>query len=194
MYRRLVLAALILAGQRIVATVHVPATETHHAAQPRLSLRTAVAPGGTSAPCWWWTRPAMLDSRVTGELLAEAKSAGAKVILAGDDRQLASIERGGLFTKLRRQHGAAEITEVTRQKGLIEDTRENHPQAEAVSQIDGVRKGSPCWTRERSRYPIEIARFGCHRWRTPFRTPRVAADGSVRIRRHRSARGDTSST
>ena len=59
---------------------------------------------------------AMLDSRVTGELLAEAKRAGAKVVLAGDDRQLASIERGGLFTELRQQHGAAEITEVTRQR------------------------------------------------------------------------------
>jgi Ti-type conjugative transfer relaxase TraA len=59
---------------------------------------------------------AMLDSRVTGEVLAEAKRAGAKVILAGDDRQLASIERGGLFTELRQQHGSAEITEVTRQK------------------------------------------------------------------------------
>jgi Ti-type conjugative transfer relaxase TraA len=58
---------------------------------------------------------AMLDSRVTGELLAEARASGAKVILAGDDRQLASIERGGLFTELRKQHGAAEITEVTRQ-------------------------------------------------------------------------------
>ena len=59
---------------------------------------------------------AMLDSRVTGEVLAEARRAGAKVILAGDDRQLASIERGGLFTELRKAHGAAEITEVTRQK------------------------------------------------------------------------------
>ena len=59
---------------------------------------------------------AMLDSRVTGELLAEAKRAGAKVVLAGDDRQLASIERGGLFTELRQRHGAAEITEVTRQR------------------------------------------------------------------------------
>ena len=58
----------------------------------------------------------MLDSRVTGELLAEARRAGAKVILAGDDRQLASIERGGLFTELRQRHGAAEITEVTRQR------------------------------------------------------------------------------
>lgn len=59
---------------------------------------------------------AMLDSRITGEVLAEAKQAGAKVILTGDDRQLASIERGGLFTELRKAHGAAEITEVTRQK------------------------------------------------------------------------------
>ncbi len=59
---------------------------------------------------------AMLDSRVTGELLAEAKRAGAKVVLSGDDRQLASIERGGLFAELRQRHGAAEITEVTRQR------------------------------------------------------------------------------
>ena len=59
---------------------------------------------------------AMLDSRVTGELLAEAKRAGAKVVLTGDDRQLASIERGGLFAELRQRHGAAEITEVTRQR------------------------------------------------------------------------------
>ena len=59
---------------------------------------------------------AMLDSRVTGELLAEARRAGAKVVLAGDDRQLASIERGGLFAELRQRHGAAEITQVTRQR------------------------------------------------------------------------------
>jgi Ti-type conjugative transfer relaxase TraA len=59
---------------------------------------------------------AMLDTRVTGELLGAARQAGAKVILAGDDRQLASIERGGLFAELRQRHGAAEITEVTRQK------------------------------------------------------------------------------
>lgn len=59
---------------------------------------------------------AMLDSRVTGELMAEAKRAGAKLILAGDDRQLASIERGGLFAELKTRHGSVAITEVTRQK------------------------------------------------------------------------------
>jgi hypothetical protein len=59
---------------------------------------------------------AMLDARITGELLAEARKSGAKLILAGDDRQLASIERGGLFTELTQRHGAAEITALTRQR------------------------------------------------------------------------------
>jgi Ti-type conjugative transfer relaxase TraA len=59
---------------------------------------------------------AMLDSQVTGALLAEAKRSGAKLVLAGDDRQLASIERGGLFAELKQRHGSAEITEVTRQR------------------------------------------------------------------------------
>lgn len=59
---------------------------------------------------------AMLDTRVTRELLVETRRSGAKLILAGDDRQLASIERGGLFSELKQRHGSAEITEVTRQK------------------------------------------------------------------------------
>jgi ATP-dependent exoDNAse (exonuclease V) alpha subunit len=59
---------------------------------------------------------AMLDTRVTGELLAAARQAGAKVILAGDDRQLASIERGCMFAEMRQRHGSAEITEVTWQR------------------------------------------------------------------------------
>jgi hypothetical protein len=59
---------------------------------------------------------AMMDSKVTGALLREAKLSGAKVVLAGDDRQLASIERGGLYTELKKAHGSSEITEVTRQR------------------------------------------------------------------------------
>lgn len=58
---------------------------------------------------------AMLDSRVTGELLAEVRRSGAKLVLAGDDRQLASIERGGLFAELKQRFGAATISQVTRQ-------------------------------------------------------------------------------
>ncbi|MER9950015.1 AAA family ATPase [Mesorhizobium sp. M0047] len=59
---------------------------------------------------------AMMDAKVTGEVLREARLSGAKVVLAGDDRQLGSIERGGLFTELKKEHGSAEITQVTRQK------------------------------------------------------------------------------
>ena len=59
---------------------------------------------------------AMLGAQITGELLAAAGAAGAKLILVGDDRQLASIERGGLFTEFLQRHGSAEITEVTRQQ------------------------------------------------------------------------------
>jgi Ti-type conjugative transfer relaxase TraA len=59
---------------------------------------------------------AMLDTRITRELLFEARRGGARLILAGDDRQLASIERGGLFSELKQRHGSTEITEVTRQR------------------------------------------------------------------------------
>jgi Ti-type conjugative transfer relaxase TraA len=87
---------------------------TVHAAL--FAIKNSRSPGWDRRTVLVVDEAAMLDSRITGELLAEAKSAGAKVILAGDDRQLASIERGGLFTELRQRHGAAEITEVTRQK------------------------------------------------------------------------------
>ena len=41
--------------------------------------------------------------------------AGAKLILVGDDRQLASIDRGGMFGALKDRYGAAALTGVTRQ-------------------------------------------------------------------------------
>jgi AAA domain len=60
--------------------------------------------------------------------------AGAKLILAGDDRQLASIERGGMFETLRQQFGAAVLKEVWRvrdaeQKAAIRDAVEPAPRA-----------------------------------------------------------------
>jgi len=93
---------------------------------------------------------AMLDSRVTGELMAEAKRSGAKLVLAGDDRQLASIERGGLFSELRRRHGSAEITEVTRQqidwqRQAARDLAEGRVEA-AVSAF--AEPGAITWTRK----------------------------------------------
>jgi Ti-type conjugative transfer relaxase TraA len=93
---------------------------------------------------------AMLGAQITGEVLTAAHQAGAKVILAGDDRQLASIERGGLFAELRRRHGAAEITEVTRQRvdwqrQAARDLAEGRF-ATAVTAFD--RAGAITWTRD----------------------------------------------
>jgi Ti-type conjugative transfer relaxase TraA len=91
---------------------------------------------------------AMLDTRVTRELLVEARRSGARLILAGDDRQLASIERGGLFSELKQRHGSAEITEVTRQK--VDWQREaardlaNGNFAEAIASY--ARNGAIQWT------------------------------------------------
>jgi hypothetical protein len=59
---------------------------------------------------------AMMGTPIIGGLLTVANHAGAKLILVGDDRQLPSIERGGIFPELLRRHASAEITEVTRQK------------------------------------------------------------------------------
>src|SRR5258708_563967 len=92
----------------------------------------------------------MLDSRVTGEVLGEARRSDAKVIFAGDDRQLASIERGGLFVEMRQRHGAAEITEVTRQKvdwqrEAARDLAEGRF-AEAVGAFD--KAGAITWTQD----------------------------------------------
>ena len=93
---------------------------------------------------------AMLDARITGELLAAARRAGAKLILAGDDRQLAAIERGGLFTELKARHGAAEITAVTRQQ-VDWQRRAAHDLAEgrfgaAVAAYDEA--GAISWTQD----------------------------------------------
>lgn len=58
---------------------------------------------------------AMLDTRLMVALTAHARDTGAKLILAGDDRQLSSIDRGGMFGVLKDRHGAVAITGVIRQ-------------------------------------------------------------------------------
>jgi len=58
---------------------------------------------------------AMISAPIMGEVLEQVHQSGAKLIIAGDDRQLPSIERGGLFSEMVRVHGSAEITGVVRQ-------------------------------------------------------------------------------
>ncbi len=59
---------------------------------------------------------AMLGSEKMGKLLTEAYKNGSKIILVGDDKQLASLQPGRPFEVLKNQVGACEITEVRRQK------------------------------------------------------------------------------
>jgi len=58
---------------------------------------------------------AMLDTPMYAKLMRRAAEAKAKVVLVGDDRQLASIERGGMFTAIKERHGSAMISKVRRQ-------------------------------------------------------------------------------
>jgi Ti-type conjugative transfer relaxase TraA len=58
---------------------------------------------------------AMLDTAHMAMISAYARDAGAKLILVGDDRQLASIERGGMFGVLKDRFGAATLKEINRQ-------------------------------------------------------------------------------
>jgi Ti-type conjugative transfer relaxase TraA len=59
---------------------------------------------------------AMMDNGIMAKLLKETERSGAKLILAGDDRQFASVSRGGMFTELVDLHGAAELKTVHRQR------------------------------------------------------------------------------
>jgi conjugative relaxase-like TrwC/TraI family protein len=57
----------------------------------------------------------MVGSRKLARLLEHAQHAQAKVVLVGDDRQLAAIDAGGGFRALRLRLGASELTENRRQ-------------------------------------------------------------------------------
>jgi conjugative relaxase-like TrwC/TraI family protein len=57
----------------------------------------------------------MLGSRKLARLLDHAERAQTKVVLVGDDRQLAAIDAGGGFRALRLRLGASELTENRRQ-------------------------------------------------------------------------------
>jgi Ti-type conjugative transfer relaxase TraA len=58
----------------------------------------------------------MIGSRQMERVLSAAALAGAKVVLVGDAEQLQAIEAGAAFRALTERHGAAEITEIRRQR------------------------------------------------------------------------------
>jgi hypothetical protein len=80
----------------------------------------------------------MLGSRKLARLLDHAQQAGAKVVLVGDDRQLAAIEAGGGFRGLRLRLGASELTENRRQQETWEREAVEHLRNGDLDQALGV--------------------------------------------------------
>jgi len=101
---------------------------------------------------------AMLDTKLMAMVTAYAHDAGAKLILVGDDRQLSSIDRGGMFGALKDRHGAAELSEVKRQH-KIDERRAAEMMAEgnfhdALNIYDS--KGAIHWTRTQGEARAEL--------------------------------------
>jgi Ti-type conjugative transfer relaxase TraA len=92
---------------------------------------------------------AMLDTKLMTMVTAHANEAGAKLILAGDDRQLSSIDRGGMFGALKDRHGAAELTEVKRQHKIDERRASEWMASGNFQDALGIyeQKGAIHWTR-----------------------------------------------
>ncbi len=59
---------------------------------------------------------AMLDTDILDRVMRAAARAGARLLLAGDDRQLQSVQRGGLFAPVAALAGSMELRQVRRQK------------------------------------------------------------------------------
>lgn len=93
------------AGIRETATLHLALLKQENGREPPWDERTAILVDEAG----------MVDAAIMGRLLDRAAQAGAKVIMVGDDRQLASVSRGGLFTQLLERHGSAKIRTIRRQ-------------------------------------------------------------------------------
>jgi Ti-type conjugative transfer relaxase TraA len=102
----------------------------------------------------------MLDTAHMAMITAYAKEAGAKLILAGDARQLPSIERGGMLGVFADRFGAATLTEIRRQhKGDERRASEFFAEGkfhDALGIYEG--KGAIHWTRTHPEARAELLR------------------------------------
>ena len=103
---------------------------------------------------------AMLSTKAQAELVQRVAASGAKVILAGDDQQLGSIERGGMFTVLRQAHGAAELHEVQRTKDAEQQRAFNQMHKRDFEKALGTldQKGAINWSATQEGAAIGLAK------------------------------------
>ncbi len=100
----------------------------------------------------------MIGSRQMDRVLLAAEQAGAKVVLVGDAEQLQAIEAGAAFRALTERHGAAEITQIRRQR---EDWQRNATRelatgrtGEALDRYEGAGMVQGHATREAAREAV----------------------------------------
>lgn len=90
---------------------------------------------------------AMMDNAILARLMKGAERSGAKLILAGDDRQFASVSRGGMFPELVALHGAAELKTVHRQRQAYQaKASEDFARGDIHAALDAYdRRGQIVW-------------------------------------------------
>ena len=71
---------------------------------------------------------AMADTAVFHRLAAHCAKAGAALTIVGDDKQIQSVARGGIYSELREEHGAALLQNIRRQ-----NTKEMRQASKAIS-------------------------------------------------------------
>lgn len=82
----------------------------------------------------------MVGTRLMSRLVAHVHAAGAKLVLAGDSRQLQAIEAGAPFTRISRDHGAASLESIIRQsKGWAREAVKRFASGEAAKAIQSFK-------------------------------------------------------
>jgi hypothetical protein len=119
--------ALEAAGYRVIglaptnavaadmATGGFHTASTIHLELLRQETKTGWYEAWDARTCLILDEAAMIDANLYERLLVRAAEAGARVVLVGDDRQLSSIERGGIYGYLKKACGFSLLREVRRQ-------------------------------------------------------------------------------
>ena len=127
----------------------------------------------------------MIGTRQMERVLSAAQDAGAKVVLVGDPEQLQAIEAGAAFRALAERHGAAEITEIRRQR---EDWQRDATRqlatgrtAEAVHAYEQNGMVEVAETREQARDAL-VDRWDAQRLADPERTRIILTHTNAEVR------------
>ena len=129
----------------------------------------------------------MVDSRKLAALIEATQTAGAKLVLVGDHRQLQPVEAGGLFRALAERIETANLTEIRRQAApWAREAVHAVAEGRAGAALAGLRGTRPAARRRRQSRDRRGAGVRVGRGR-PGPSRRVPADAGRRARRRAGA-------